>query len=402
MRFDPAAPASSAQPYALLQGGAEMARQMDQWDCHGRLVFNQYDYDRHNSPVSRAEFPLGSKPASVKLSGSRWAISTKVVPVSGSKALDITIRLQCRSGQLPQAAIGVELVFNHWSPANYVLMPAAVYNGNRFLARKIPYSPKLYFVQDIGPDKPVIITDVPRLNIGEGVSRIQERSGSMAVPAIGFHDATARRGFLLFTRQGNSLGDYGLGIEESRNREQAVIRLMTPVVRELHHYRICDAEFPSQDRPHDFKTGETVELSFRLDFFSAPKLQSLFDRFAGQRKLLTTPAAAHPVLPYSACLDLQEEKFNRDNFVPQHGYYSIGPRQNFLQDWQIGWTGGMISTYPLLFAGGVETRQRVVRNFDWLFPNGLAPAGFFWDAGRNGTEWIGGDIRKPHTGLFHS
>jgi hypothetical protein len=49
----------------------------------------------------------------------------------------------------------------------------------------------------------------------------------------------------------------------------------------------------------------------------------------------------------------------------------------------------------------VQTRKNVLRNFDWLFPNGIAPSGFFWDAGRNGTEWIGGDIRKPHTGNWH-
>ena len=401
MRFEPALPVRPAKPEAFLQNGDELVRQMNAVDCRWRIVFNQYDFARCNPPVSRTEFPLGIKPASVEFLGSGWDINTKVVPVAGSEAMDITIRLQCRSGQLLSAAIGIELVFDHWSPANYVLLPAAAYNGNRFLSRKIPYSPKLYFVQDIGPDKPVIITDVPRLNIGEGVSRIQERSGSMAVPAIGFHDAVARRGFLLFTRQGNRLGDYGLGIEESRTRDQAVIRLMTPVVRELQQYRICDAECPSQDRPHDFQAGEAVELSFRLDFFPAPKLQSLFDRFASQRKQLTTSLAARPVLPYSACLALQEEKFNRDNFVPRHGYYSVGPRQNFLQDWQIGWTGGMISTYPLLFAGGAATRRRVVRNFDWLFPDGTAPSGFFWDAGRNGNEWIGGDIRKPHTGNWH-
>jgi hypothetical protein len=61
----------------------------------------------------------------------------------------------------------------------------------------------------------------------------------------------------------------------------------------------------------------------------------------------------------------------------------------------------MISTYPLLFAGDAKTRKNVIRNFDWLFPNGIAPSGFFWDAGANGTEWIGGDIRKPHTGNWH-
>jgi len=239
------------------------------------------------------------------------------------------------------------------------------------------------------------------LNLGEGVSRIQERSGSLATPAIGFHAEKSRRGFLLLTAQGNELGDYGISIEENRKRDHATISLTSPVMRELHNYRNCDSEFPSLDEPRDFKAGDEVTFSFRVFDFAAPKLQGLFDKFAAVRKDFIGEPKKKSALPYSACLSLQEEKFNRDNFVPKHGYYSVGPRQNFLQDWQIGWTGGMISTYPLLFAGDARTRKNVLRNFDWLFPNGIAPSGFFWDAGRNGTEWIGGDIRKPHTGNWH-
>ena len=61
----------------------------------------------------------------------------------------------------------------------------------------------------------------------------------------------------------------------------------------------------------------------------------------------------------------------------------------------------MISTYPLLFAGNETTEQHVIRNFDWLFPNGISPSGFFWDSGEDGNKWYGGDIRKPHTADWH-
>lgn len=369
--------------------------------CTCRAVFNRYDFERGNLLINRTGFGVETKPGAVALPDSEWQITTQVIRPAGEEAWEVVVRFACRAGRLKQAALAVELVFDHWSTANYVLLPAAAYNGNRFLARKIPYSPKLYFVQDIGKDKPVIITDVPRLNAGAGGSQIQERSGSLAAPAIGFQNPLAGRGCLMLTCQGNSLGDYGLSIEESRRRDQAVITLTSPVVRELRSYRICDREFPSEDRPHDFKAGEVVEIGFRLVFFDAPRVQDLFDRFAKERKTSAVRRTSLPVMPFSACFDLQEAKFNRDNFVARHGYYSVGPRQNFLQDWQIGWTGGMISTYPLLFAGGSKTRKNVVRNFDWLFRAGIAPSGLFWDAGRNGTEWIGGDIRKPHTGHWH-
>ena len=62
---------------------------------------------------------------------------------------------------------------------------------------------------------------------------------------------------------------------------------------------------------------------------------------------------------------------------------------------------GMITTYPLLFSSNEQTRQNVIANFDWLFPNGISPSGFFWDSGEKGNKWYGGDIRKPQAKNWH-
>lgn len=382
---------------------------LQSYGCSANGRISQYDHARYNLLVNQTRFPLhdGSTP---RLGASGWSLAVKCAFIEGlPEAIDFDITFTCVSGELPQASVSVDLEFYAWSGTNYVLLPSAAYNGNRFLSRRIPYSPKLYYVQDIGVDKPIILTDVPKLNEADGPSRIQERSGSMAVPAVGFRSEQTSKGCWVMTRQGNELGDYGLSIEETRGRDRAIISLTSPVVRELYNYRNCDMRFPSVDTPKDFKAGDAVTISFRLHFFNAPEVQSLFDRFAAIRKSplrAFAPLREREVqntctLPYSACLALQEEKFNRENFVPEHGYYSVGPRTNFLQDWQIGWTGGMISTYPLLFAGNEQTRANVLRNFDWLFSNGISPSGFFWDCGANGTQWFGGDIRKPHTGNWH-
>ena len=361
---------------------------------------NQYAPDRFNLLVNQASVSLEGGSCELELAGSKWMISMQSAPISADgDAFDCEVVFTCVSGTLPAASVSVDLEFSEWSEENYVLMPAAVYDGNRFQSRRIPYSPKLWFADDIGPDKPIIVTDIPKLNEAGGPSRIQERSGSMAVPSIGFHSRHTGRGFWLLTDQGNPLGDYGLGIEENRDRSRATLSITAPLVRELYSYRMCDMRSPSVDVPADFKAGDEVRIAFRTYAFEALDVQALFDKFAEIRK----PAASNAPnqLPFSACFAQQEEKFNRDNFVPEHGYYSVGPRQHFLQDWQIGWTGGMISTYPLLFAGDETTRANVLRNFDWLFPNGIAPSGFFWDCGAKGTQWLGGDIRKPHTGNWH-
>lgn len=365
---------------------------------HARI--NQFAADRFNLRINEARVQLDSCDHPIDLCGSSWSVVVHAANLPDRDAsMEFEVRFRCESGVISSAALSVDLDVSGWSAENYVLMPAAAYNGNRFLSRRIPYSPKLWFVDDIGPDKPIIVTDIPKLNDTAGPSRIQERSGSMALPSIGYHAEGCRRGLWLLTDQGNLLGDYGLNIEENHDRSQATLSITTPLVRELYSYRMCDMRAPSTDVPANFKAGDEVRISFRVHGFPASELQTLFDKYAEIRK--PVGMEVNKLLPFSACMAQQEEKFNRDNFVPEYGYYSVGPRQNFLQDWQIGWTGGMISTYPLLFAGSDETRANVLRNFDWLFPNGIAPSGFFWDSGRNGTEWFGGDIRKPHTANWH-
>lgn len=361
---------------------------------------NHYDRDRCNLLINQVRERTGDHELKLDLLGSKWKVSQEVSSLEGEiPGFAVEVSFECLSGSLSSASVSVDLDFTDWSADNYVLFPSAAYNGNRFPSRRIPYSPKLHFATDIGPDKPIIVTDIPKLNDGEGPSRIQERSASMASPTFGFQSKHTKQGVLVQTTQGNSLGDYGIDIDENRDRSKAVISITAPVVRELYNYRNCDMRAPSIDEPKDFSAGDKVSIRFRVYGFDAPEIQSLFDAFAILRKPKATELPN--TLPFSACFDLEEEKFNRDNFVPEHGYYSVGPRQNFLQDWQIGWTGGMISTYPLLFAGSEQTRENVIRNFDWLFPNGISPSGFFWDCGRNGTEWLGGDIRKPHCANWH-
>jgi len=51
---------------------------------------------------------------------------------------------------------------------------------------------------------------------------------------------------------------------------------------------------------------------------------------------------------------------------------------NFFQDWQIGWTGGMMTTLPLLAEGTPQTKERVLKNFDWLFAKGVSPSGYYY------------------------
>jgi len=385
---------------------AQIPTSLVQWLSanNGKLSarINQYDKDQYNQLINKNKFALTEGKQKEQFQQSSWEINTKATLVADkNEAVDYTVTFHCISGSVDAASVSVDIDWNNWSEKNYVLLPSAAYNGNRYEWRRLRYSPKLYEVQDIGIDKPIILTDVPKLNGNGAVSRIQERSGDMATPSIGFSADTTQKGIWLLTRQGNNLGDYGINVAETRDRKRATFSITSPIVREQFVYKVCDAHYPSWDKPTNFKAGDSVTITFRLYAFDAPNTQSIFDKYASIRKDFAGDNTLANALPYSECMQALENKYNEKNFVPQFGYYAIGFRENFLQDWQIGWTGGMITTYPLLFSGSEQTRQNVIKNFDWLFPNGISPSGFYWDAGRNGNEWFGGDIRKPHTKNWH-
>ncbi|MDZ7402141.1 MAG: hypothetical protein ONB37_18440 [candidate division KSB1 bacterium] len=366
------------------------------------VALQQFDYEFHNQLFGRMSARLTSESILLNAGESRWLImiSADSAP-DRDQAMDFRVSFRCVAGQLPSANVAMQLEFQNWSTENYVLMPACVYDGNRFESRRIRYSPKLVDSRDCGVNAPMIISDVPRLNNRSGLSRLSLRSGDLSAPAVGIRFASNGQGVLLCFSQGNHLGDYGLVLEESRNRDRAILSLTSPVVREEYQYFIADNQHESRDTPMDFAAGDSVVISVRLECFDAYRIQDVFDQMFDLWDKYWEHVETKPAFSLSSCFSVIEKKFNQQNFVPEFGYYSVGSRENFLQDWQIGWTGGMISTYPLLFAGDDRTKSHVLRNFDWLFPAGLCPAGFFWDAGEKGTIWYGGDVRKGNTKDWH-
>lgn len=251
------------------------------------------------------------------------------------------------------------------------------------------YPPFYFDIRDIGPDAHQLISDVPRLNLESGPSRIQLRTGDMSTPSIGFCNSRSDKGFFLLSRQMTRLGDSGIDIEENKNHSRAVISVTAPVVREQFRYFIADMRMPSDDVPSDFVKGDELTIPLKIYWFPAANTQALFNYFAEIRCDMIPRGKHNPSIPFSETFKILERKFNRQNFENKWGYYSVGLRENYFQDWQIGWVGGMMSTYPLYFKGNEETRKNVIRNFDWIFPDGIAPSGYFWDTGYQGNTWFG-------------
>jgi hypothetical protein len=327
----------------------------------------------------------------------KWACAGALLPFGeGTDALDLTLRFKLTEGQSPETNVGVRLFFGEWSTENYVLLPAAVYNGNRFEARPMRYPPVLRDPADIGVDVPTIITDVPRLNNHAGLSTIQQLTRDLATPAVGVYMPRSGQGLCVLTEQATRLGDTGIDCWESNDRGMASISVLAPGVRVNERYTIGSMHHSCEDRGADFMSGDEVVLHIRIHSFACARLQDLFDRFVDIRKSLAGTIVVKHELPFSAAWKIQEEKYNRMNWDETLGYYAVGGRDDFLYShWQIGWVGGLMSTYPMLMEGGALSRQRALRTFDFVMPAGQDRSGFFHGCGREG-QWFGDNFDDIH------
>lgn len=374
------------------------------FDLKPKVVISKYDKEFNSKLIKRNEYNLhNSEISEIEFEGAKISLMLNFFYESEG-LIDLDFQIKVLSGRCEQVNIAFEVEFNDWLRDNYLLMPACAYNGNRFESRKIAYSPKLNDPRDVGIDKPTIISDVPRLNINDGPSFIHERSGGMSVPSAGFYSPKKNKGFLMLTEQFSEKGDNGIKISENYNKTKAVFRIEAPVVRELYKYRITDNSFPSDDIAPDWEAGEDISFKSKFYFFDCHEIQGLFDKwFEVKNDLIKKPEPVKS-FPFSGTFPIQEEKFNEQNWIEEFGYYAVGMREIFLQDWQIGWTGGMISTLPLYALGNEKTRERVKRNLDFVLKKGISPSGFFYDAGESKNaqfHWYGGDIRKPYNKDWH-
>lgn len=310
--------------------------------------------------------------------GTTWSLNAKIAKVDGNEnALDCEFTYNLVKGSLSEAGVAVNIAFANWSKENYVLIPGAAYNGNRFKVSKQPYPPMLV-KEEIGVDIPVTITDVPRLNIGDGKSEIQFLAGDMATPTVGFYSPQQKRGFFIVTTQASGIGDNGIAIKENSGKTQAVITISAPGMRNDFKYGMCTTEEISDDRGHDFNENDEVTLKFRMYFFDCADIAGLFSYFINIRKDLTGRVELHHQLTFSKAWEIQQEKYNRDNWHKELKFYRVSPSDSIFGEWQTGWVGGGMSSYPMLFEGNELSKERALKNLDFAFEKAQAPNGFFY------------------------
>ena len=108
-------------------------------------------------------------------------------------------------------------------------------------------------------------------------------------------------------------------------------------------------------------------------------------------------------LPYSAAWKIIEEKYQRDNWCDE-GFYRVGTHEaaanSKFHNWQIGWVGGGMVTLPLLMAGTPESKNRAIRNIDWIFSTTQLENGLFQAVRHKGLSY-GDGFDTPGTETWY-
>ncbi|MEN7547994.1 hypothetical protein AAG747_08740 [Rapidithrix thailandica] len=293
---------------------------------------------------------------------------------------EVTFKLL--KGKQASAGVALSWQLKDWREDNFVFIPGAAYNGNRFEVLAEDYPPMFYDEKFQGVDFPVTITDVPRLS-GQGeVSKMELTTADATTPCMGFYDKVAKKGFLLFTGQSTSLGNSGLTVEESQDRKQAALVLSAPAVREKWYTGMHLRKSP--DRGVDWKAGDVVTLKARMYLFPANSLQEFYTKYFQERKAMPGDASWKHRLPFSEALQMEMDLQNRERWNEAGGYYKNGNGDSPFGHIQIGWVGGLMQTYPLLVKGDETSVQRCLQTFQTAIEKVRGQSGFFYGIYKNG------------------
>jgi hypothetical protein len=165
--------------------------------------------------------------------------------------------------------------------------------------------------------------------------------------------------------------DNAFAVEESADRSRATVVVSAPGVRENKPEFIGFSRSP--DRGIAMKTGDVVQLKFRLVAFETPGIPGLLEKFMTVRKAVTGPNHPRFLVPAS-----QVEKWMADRIDSR---FHSSPTASFYcpenAPWiAFGWVGGWINTFPMLVLGDEKHLERVTQTFDYGL-KAQEPSGYF-------------------------
>ncbi len=320
-------------------------------------------------------------------------LEVRAAAVAGeADAVDMFATFRARAGT-PAGTLGLSLELGTWSIENYLLLPGCCYAANRFESRFAAYPPLLTEPADIGPHVPPIVTDIPRLNVHGGPSRLDVASADLATPGLALFAPGLRAGLILLLDPTSAVGATGLTVTESDERRRATIEAATPFVAD--HGREAGRGHRAPPAPPP-RPGQAVTLRLRAIAFECDSVTELLARLFVVRKALAGTRPRPGALAFSAAFARHEARAN-ERWTERPGLYALGDRDSAYSTWQNGWCGGFGLTWPLLAAGDPRSHERALRATAFALDGGQAPSGFF-HAVSDGHDWYDDGFAAPLPG----
>lgn len=303
-----------------------------------------------------------------------WQSRVTESAVNKDGSIDVSASFKLMHGTAPSTAVAFNFNFGNWSRDNYVLVPAIVYNGNRYNSIGNSYNPDYPGDMYYNPAVPLTISNDPRLAIERNkASLIELQTGNAATPAMCFFSPAEKKGFIVLTGQGSKFGNYGLSIAENSRQDTCSFTITAPAMRK---YAAGFGDFhKSGDIAPDWNTGDSLTIHFKLYVFDANNIPDLLTKFMQVRKAFTGKNHPRNWLPMSKLEQLATTIFSNDWIEePVGDYYKM---ENSI-DFQLGWVSGMINTYPMLALNDDKERKRVGEELDFVVNKMQGKSGFFY------------------------
>lgn len=301
---------------------------------------------------------------------------------NGLSLYEATAKFQVQDGKCNNTNVSIITDIEDWERENYLLAPAAVYNGNRYKVVTGKYPPMIHEEDGIGPNMETSITDVHHLGMKDEAASIELMSGDMATPCFGIYMKNKNLGMLIYSIHNTKAGYTGFVFKEKQ--DMASIEIQAPGVRSK-KYGMMDSGLASDDRGYDFESGDCIEIPFKIYTFPCHDIPTLFQAFWETRKCMNEKIEWKNILPFSKAFDIIQSKYMISQWNSQYGYYMVAPHDGGKYgDWQAGWVGGGINSYAFLTAGAEASQRMAEETMTTIFSLLQAPNGYIYPMMFNG------------------
>jgi hypothetical protein len=162
-----------------------------------------------------------------------------------------------------------------------------------------------------------------------------------------------------------------------------------------------------EDPGLSFVAGEIIDIPMRNFVFDCDSMNCFMQLFFENRKCMNLPCDLAEDQNWHSLFKIQEEKFNRWNYSEQLQAYLVGVvgdstelQHRRYQAWQPGWTGGAMSSYPLMKLGNAISYERGMSTLNYLFSTQKESGFFVGVIDIDGVEYSDG-FSTPGTQTWH-